>query len=55
MCTQIERGKRNNSKLSKVQWSKWHETRCKLNKSYVHQMCVYKITPKQQFFTITQI
>ncbi len=47
MCTQIERGKRNSSKPSKVQWSKWHEKTCKLNRSYVHQMCLCKVATKQ--------
>jgi hypothetical protein len=26
--------------------NKWHEKSCKLNKSYVHQVCVYKVTTK---------
>jgi hypothetical protein len=47
MCTQIERGKKK-TKQNKVQWNKWHEKSCKLNRSCVHH--VYKVTTKQKFF-----
>jgi hypothetical protein len=50
MCTQIERGKRNSSKLNKAQWNKWDDKSYKLNRSYVHQMFVCKVTAKHKFF-----
>jgi len=52
MCTQIERGKQNNSKLNKTQWSKWHDKNYNLNRSCVHQMFVCKVTVKHKFLQL---